>query len=53
MDATVRFLSRGTVTPIEIFGYASPAAPDADFAVTPGAVFGESRQHLFAACARR
>jgi hypothetical protein len=33
MDATVRFLSRGTVTPIEIFGYASPAAPDADFAV--------------------
>jgi hypothetical protein len=32
MDATVRFLSQGTVTPIEIFGYASPAAPDADFA---------------------
>ncbi len=32
MDATVRFLSEGAVTPIEIFGYESPAAPDADFA---------------------
>ncbi|MCB0061372.1 MAG: hypothetical protein KDE19_04635, partial [Caldilineaceae bacterium] len=31
-DATVRYLSQGTVTPIEIFGYASPQAPDADFA---------------------
>lgn len=31
MDATVRFLSAGAVRPIEIFGYASPAAPDADF----------------------
>jgi len=28
MDATVRYLSQGTVTPIEIFGYTSPAAPD-------------------------
>lgn len=32
LDAPVRYLSEGTVTPIEIFGYASPAAPDADFA---------------------
>jgi hypothetical protein len=32
MDATVRFLSEGTVTPIEIFGYDSPAAPDDAFA---------------------
>ncbi|MBW7885339.1 MAG: hypothetical protein H3C34_22450 [Caldilineaceae bacterium] len=31
MDAPVRFLSQGTVTPIEIFGYGSPAAPDEDF----------------------
>jgi 4-amino-4-deoxy-L-arabinose transferase-like glycosyltransferase len=32
LDAPVRFLSEGTVTPIEIFGYTSPDAPDADFA---------------------
>lgn len=32
MDATVRYLSRGRVTPVEIFGYESPAAPDAAFA---------------------
>ena len=32
MDAPVRYLSEGTVTPIEIFGYASPDAPDAEFA---------------------
>ncbi|MFO7632107.1 MAG: hypothetical protein R6W76_06200 [Caldilinea sp.] len=32
MDATVRYLTEGTVTPIEIFGYASPDAPDAAFA---------------------
>lgn len=31
-DAPVRYLSEGRVTPIEIFGYASPQAPDADFA---------------------
>lgn len=31
MDATVRYLTQGAVTPIEIFGYASPAAPDAQF----------------------
>ncbi|MCB0072332.1 MAG: hypothetical protein KDE20_12770, partial [Caldilineaceae bacterium] len=30
-DAPVRFLSAGTVRPIEVFGYASPGAPDADF----------------------
>jgi hypothetical protein len=29
--APVRYLSEGAVQPIEIFGYASPAAPDADF----------------------
>jgi len=32
MDAPVRFLSRGTVRPIEIFGYESPTAPDEGFA---------------------
>jgi len=31
IDATVRFLTEGAVTPIEIFGYASPDAPDAQF----------------------
>jgi hypothetical protein len=31
LDAPVRYLTNGAVTPIEIFGYASPAAPDADF----------------------
>lgn len=30
-DAPVRYLSQGTVTPLEIFGYGSPAAPDSDF----------------------
>jgi hypothetical protein len=30
-DATVRYLTENTVTPIEIFGYASPAEPDPDF----------------------
>ena len=30
--ATVRYLSEGTVQPVEIFGYASFAEPDADFA---------------------
>lgn len=32
LDAPVRYLSEGTVTPIELFGYASLAEPDADFA---------------------
>ena len=32
LNAPVRYLSEGTVTPIEIFGYASLAEPDADFA---------------------
>ena len=27
----MRYLSVGTVTPIEIFGYSAPGAPDADF----------------------
>lgn len=31
IDAPVRYLSQGTVTPIEIFGYASPTAPDDAF----------------------
>ena len=31
LDAPVRFLSQGAVTPIEIFGYESPSAPAADF----------------------
>ncbi len=31
-DAPVRYLSQGTVTPIELFGYASPQAPDPQFA---------------------
>jgi len=31
-DATVRYLTENTVTPIEIFGYASPAEPDPEFA---------------------
>lgn len=32
IDAPVRYLSQGTVTPIEIFGYASPVAPDDGYA---------------------
>ncbi len=36
MDATVRFLSEGTVRPIEIFGYASPAEPDDGFVARLG-----------------
>ncbi|MCC6168380.1 MAG: hypothetical protein IT329_14245 [Caldilineaceae bacterium] len=31
IDATVRYLSENSVRPIEIFGYGSPAAPDAEF----------------------
>jgi hypothetical protein len=31
IDAPVRYLTAGAVTPIEIFGYASLAAPDAEF----------------------
>lgn len=31
LDAPVRYLSQGAVRPIEIFGYASPQAPDPDF----------------------
>ena len=31
IDAPVRYLTAGSVTPIEIFGYASPSAPDAGF----------------------
>jgi hypothetical protein len=33
MDAPIRYLSANTVRPIEIFGYESPATPDADFGV--------------------
>jgi len=32
IDAPVRYLTEGTVTPIEIFGYASPAEPDSGYA---------------------
>lgn len=46
MDATLRYLSEGTVTPIELFGYESPAEADpgfserlAPFLDTPGSVF--------------
>ena len=31
MDAPVRYLSQGSVTPIEIFGYTTPDAPDTEF----------------------
>lgn len=31
MDATVRYLTEGTVTPVEIFGYNSPDVPDAGY----------------------
>jgi len=31
LDAPVRYLSEGAVTPIELFGYNSPTAPDPDF----------------------
>ncbi|MFN8487107.1 MAG: hypothetical protein U0350_05900 [Caldilineaceae bacterium] len=31
IDAPVRYLSEGTVTPIELFGYTSPYQPDAQF----------------------
>jgi hypothetical protein len=31
IDAPVRYLTNGAVTPIEIFGYSSPSAPDAEF----------------------
>lgn len=31
MDAPIRYLTEGTVRPIEIFGYDSPVAPDDDF----------------------
>jgi hypothetical protein len=36
IDAPVRYLTAGAVTPIEIFGYASPAAPDAGFSTLLG-----------------
>ncbi len=32
LDAPIRYLSEGTVTPIELFGYDSLVAPDSDFA---------------------
>jgi hypothetical protein len=31
IDAPVRYLTSGAVTPLEIFGYASVAAPDSEF----------------------
>ncbi|MEZ4662098.1 MAG: hypothetical protein R2911_31490 [Caldilineaceae bacterium] len=50
IDAPVRFLSQGRVTPIEIFGYASVAAPDAAF-VERLALFWPT-QTMFICCAR-
>ncbi|MEZ4611539.1 MAG: hypothetical protein R2838_15110 [Caldilineaceae bacterium] len=50
-DAPVRFLSAGTVRPIEVFGYASPGAPDADFAARPP-VLRQRGQCLSAPCRR-
>lgn len=46
LDAPVRFLSEGTVTPIEIFGYDDLAAPDAAFAARLGP-FLENPQNVF------
>jgi hypothetical protein len=40
MDAPVRFLSENTVRPIEIFGYASPDAPDDNFVARLDAFLG-------------
>ncbi|MGL4648921.1 MAG: hypothetical protein ACRC1H_05905, partial [Caldilineaceae bacterium] len=40
MDATVRYLSEGAVTPIEIFGYESPAAADAGFGARVASYMG-------------
>ena len=40
MDAPVRYLSENTVRPLEIFGYASPAVPDADFGARLDAFLG-------------
>jgi hypothetical protein len=40
MDAPIRFLSENTVRPIEIFGYASPAAPDDNFVARLDAFLG-------------
>lgn len=46
MDATVRYLSAGAVTPIEVFGYASPSAPDADYAARL-ALFLDNPQNVY------
>ncbi len=67
-DAPVRYLSEGTVTPIEIFGYAAPTTPDADFAArlqlflgnpdnvyllhTPAATVFQGRREQFLAAVR-
>ncbi len=42
MDAGVRFLSEGAVTPIEVFGYGSPAAPDAALAARLSPYLGDA-----------
>ena len=42
MDAQVRFLSQGTVAPIEIFGYDSLSEPDAGFAARLDQFLGHS-----------
>lgn len=46
LDAPVRFLSEGTVTPIELFGYDHLNAPDAAFAQRIGP-FLENPQNVF------
>ena len=67
-DAPVRYLSEGTVTPIEIFGYATPTAPDAEFVArlqlflgnpdnvyllhTPAATVFQGRREQFLAAAQ-
>ena len=42
MDAGVRYLSEGAVTPIEVFGYGSPAAPDSALAARLAPYLGDA-----------
>ncbi|MEM7131130.1 MAG: hypothetical protein AAF702_32715 [Chloroflexota bacterium] len=46
MDAPIRFLSQGTVRPIEIFGYDSPLAPDEGFVERVG-VFLDNPHNVY------
>jgi hypothetical protein len=47
LAAPVRYLSAGTVTPIEIFGYTQLAQPDAEFSQRLQLFFGQSTERLF------